>query len=526
MATAVQRRRGTRVQNSTFVGQEGEFTYNKTRKLIEAHDGNQPGGYPTDYTFNLHRYGFSPTGTPTSNTAAWDACVADLKAALATAGTYAGRIIIPPGVYEHNGLTLVPSSDRHSIDIIGLCGAAGVTLKYMGAGGVGLTIKNNVYFHLENFELADGGTGATGILLQSVAGGGAATGNIIAKNIVIGGFTTGLHIGSATDAAADVLKFINTNIQNCTTGILIEGINGITIGFENLCGNNCTTFLKFAGDTGYNKNVLRIQGGGIVDCGTDLRIEAACHLSVDNWYSEGSVAGNRFLDVIAGAIATLPIYVCVKNCESFQSAAAASRLYWAGHYRFENTHHETTLEIGNNNAGDCFSLVRHQCLGAVTTYKAGASSFVRVSEKMNGGNFTNNQAVQDEEEFVFLSGGTKKTLWKYGWSDAANLATITPFGFGLGKHTTLTVNSATPSVAGNNMWRTLNTAATTISNLTGGVEGQVYVISFQDNNTTVQFSAGNIRGNGAADKVMSNGDALILWKGPVLWYAAVIDGTP
>jgi hypothetical protein len=50
---------------------------------------------------------------------------------------------------------------------------------------------------------------------------------------------------------------------------------------------------------------------------------------------------------------------------------------------------------------------------------------------------------------------------------------------------TLTVNSATPSVVGFNVWNTANTSPTTITNFTGGVTGQTITILFTDANTTL-----------------------------------------
>lgn len=44
MATQVQRRRGTDVQNAAFTGAEGEFTYDTVLKTIRVHDGETAGG--------------------------------------------------------------------------------------------------------------------------------------------------------------------------------------------------------------------------------------------------------------------------------------------------------------------------------------------------------------------------------------------------------------------------------------------------------------------------------------------------
>lgn len=247
-------------------------------------------------------------------------------------------------------------------------------------------------------------------MLQSISGGGSSTGPALFDDLIVTGFTIGIHIGSKSNQAADVLKFTTLNVAHSNTGILIEGIDGVTIGFENLCGDHCTTFLQFVGDVRYNKNILRINGGGIVDCSTDLRIDNPCHLSVDNWYSEGSVSGNRFLDVSPNPIHGFPIYVRVTNCESYQRKAAPSRLYGAGFYAFLDVHHDAALDIGNINHGDRFQLQTEQCEGLEARYytpgRGGAS--VNVTRRQCGTNYADNQSIAADESYVFLAGGAKK----------------------------------------------------------------------------------------------------------------------
>jgi hypothetical protein len=53
----------------------------------------------------------------------------------------------------------------------------------------------------------------------------------------------------------------------------------------------------------------------------------------------------------------------------------------------------------------------------------------------------------------------------------------------------LTVNSATPSIVGFNVWTTANTNPTTITNFTGGVTGQTITLLFTDANTTLTDGA-------------------------------------
>lgn len=45
MATQLQLRKGTKVQNDAFTGAEAELTYDSTSKGLRLHDGTQQGGY-------------------------------------------------------------------------------------------------------------------------------------------------------------------------------------------------------------------------------------------------------------------------------------------------------------------------------------------------------------------------------------------------------------------------------------------------------------------------------------------------
>ena len=54
---------------------------------------------------------------------------------------------------------------------------------------------------------------------------------------------------------------------------------------------------------------------------------------------------------------------------------------------------------------------------------------------------------------------------------------------------TLTLNSTAPSVAGGNVFRTANTAATAISNFIDGASGQEITVIFGDSNTSVSSTS-------------------------------------
>ena len=65
---------------------------------------------------------------------------------------------------------------------------------------------------------------------------------------------------------------------------------------------------------------------------------------------------------------------------------------------------------------------------------------------------------------------------------------------------TFTDGDTTPSVsARNKLFKTANTGATTISDLDDGYTGQDVTIAFTDANTTIDFTASGLKGNGGVD---------------------------
>jgi len=79
----------------------------------------------------------------------------------------------------------------------------------------------------------------------------------------------------------------------------------------------------------------------------------------------------------------------------------------------------------------------------------------------------------------------------------------------------LTVNSATPSIVGFNVWTTANTSATTITNFTGGVTGQTITLLFTDANTTLTDGT-NLKLAGAFSSTAD--DTMTLFYNGTAWY--------
>ena len=73
---------------------------------------------------------------------------------------------------------------------------------------------------------------------------------------------------------------------------------------------------------------------------------------------------------------------------------------------------------------------------------------------------------------------------------------------------TLAINSATPSVDSGSSFITANTLATTVSNFTGGLDGQLINIVVNDSSTTFDFSGSSLKGNNGVDYTASQYDSL------------------
>jgi hypothetical protein len=86
----------------------------------------------------------------------------------------------------------------------------------------------------------------------------------------------------------------------------------------------------------------------------------------------------------------------------------------------------------------------------------------------------------------------------------------------VGRTATYTPGTTTPSVSGCSFISISNSSATTITNFTGAVTGQILVCVFNDSNTTVNRS--NAYLNGGANFVSTANDTLVLLYVAPFWY--------
>lgn len=137
-------------------------------------------------------------------------------------------------------------------------------------------------------------------------------------------------------------------------------------------------------------------------------------------------------------------------------------------------------------------------------------------------------------DLVFLGDGPNENSGNYGLlnvyprsSSIAKTLSINPATgdvaggrfVPLGGVRTLAMNSATPSVAAADVWRTANTAATSVTDFTGGASGQVVRVRCGDSNTTVVHGA-TINTNTGASKALAPGRVYTFVLDGTIWYEA------
>ncbi|MHC4608631.1 MAG: hypothetical protein ACYTAF_17120, partial [Planctomycetota bacterium] len=110
-------------------------------------------------------------------------------------------------------------------------------------------------------------------------------------------------------------------------------------------------------------------------------------------------------------------------------------------------------------------------------------------------------------------------------SITAPVSAILPEWFGNTAVSTFTDADATPSVAQGRFFKTANTGGTTITNFDDGITGQVIRVIANDGNTTFDFTASNLIGNGGVDWTASTGNSMIAAYDGTNWYCDTLLST-
>lgn len=127
------------------------------------------------------------------------------------------------------------------------------------------------------------------------------------------------------------------------------------------------------------------------------------------------------------------------------------------------------------------------------------------------------------------NGGLDWTPLAFGWMECTNDGTnfyCSVDRSALPVFDTLAVNDTSPTVLNRDLWLTANTVPTTIVSFDNGHIGQQIKVILGDANTTIDFSASVLHGNGGVDWTPNAGDWLscINYDGTE-WYCAVHDTT-
>lgn len=164
--------------------------------------------------------------------------------------------------------------------------------------------------------------------------------------------------------------------------------------------------------------------------------------------------------------------------------------------------------------------------GTISVYLAGTSNVASIYAAESGGSAVNS-VTSDSTDGSFIL-----------WIDDTDYAANQRFKVSLSKTNftaktyddieifphrrtvfrTFTDEDATPSVKGGEAFKTANTQATTITDFDDTYDGQVFRVVITDANTTIDFTATNLKGNGGGnwspavnDSMTCIGDGTTIW---------------
>ena len=90
---------------------------------------------------------------------------------------------------------------------------------------------------------------------------------------------------------------------------------------------------------------------------------------------------------------------------------------------------------------------------------------------------------------------------------------------------TFAAGDATPSVLGHNLWKTGNSAATSITDFDNGRVGQVIRVIIKDVNTTIDFTGSGLKGNAGVDWSPTTNDHMTCVYDGTDWFCDISDNT-
>jgi hypothetical protein len=341
--------------------------------------------------------------------------------------------------YNHTALTLAPTSGQVHVSFIGLGGAgsSGTILNYTGTGGTALTIKDNSRYRFENIRLQDGGTGAIGLFLTSVAV-GSNHGPATYINTTVTGFTTDVQIGDTDNKAASELTFINLETSSATTGTLIQGPTSGTsfssnIRFISYQATSCTSALVTAGDDSNGNVTVFVWGFSFSFCTTDFDLQVPGMYRISSGITENNT-DETFLkcgSATATANTAVVSHVVMDSCYLNIPSSPSNRviqLNQPGHYSIRDCLIQTgSIILGGYDGGagprkGSLIVENTSILSTDDPIIYRASSNTIWSVRMFGVGSAQSEMVNQEEDrhFIFNTSGTELNIAKYGaWSASA-----------------------------------------------------------------------------------------------------------
>lgn len=327
--------------------------------------------------------------------------------------------------------------------------------------------------------------------------------------------------------------FINSGSLNNQVNAYSDGVRGAVI-TNNVFRDNIATAIEMAGyeHTISGNTFTRVHGNGVLTTGRDPAGEGIL------------IANNTFTDIGTSTSSTPDPRACIQIGEGSgaqRTMVANNNLHNCAQHGIWATSGITDLMITGNYV-DCTGwgstgagvyvgagAVRGQvtgnyvraCNGTGTSnygiLVSGRNTDFWVDRNTTAGTFSGSSFVLGAALGAeAVAGGTRDYVGMSNFdlsvgsfvppTNLSNAAMIPLFADG----------GTTPSVAGWNAWRTTNTNPTTITNFTGGTLGQVIVIVFRDNNTTLTHGA-NILLRKGSNKTYTSDDAAMFVKDYSNW---------
>ena len=296
MSSAIQRRRGTTAQHSTFTGLLGEITIDTDKKTVVVHDGVTAGGFPLGNTISSTATDLATTGASVNVSGSAPPAIGDiLVATSATVAAWTAPTV--SGDYSSNTTTTVVNEVLVSNDTAGKTGKRSKVLITPVATGATIALTDG-----KNLTLADALTtvGAYSLTLTQTA----------ATNVTLP--TTGTL---ATLAGAEVLSG-KVMTGEASTGVAKGSVGTGTVTFTVSAGNYQSLTVS---------GTLTIAFAGWAASGTDSWIK----LQMVNWGSATVTTPTINWQLPAGGFTTtFATYLTAIGRAALQTSGTDWGVFW------------------------------------------------------------------------------------------------------------------------------------------------------------------------------------------------------